>query len=218
MVWIGLADEVGGRPRFVFGQAKLFFAELDAFDEEGHIACELAHSLEAFCILCGFTWGAAMHAVPILRGGDGHIGDGEVFIEGIEGGGCPATACNGNCRADLHTLIEGCRIEKTVKERDERAGGRGVVDGRADNKAIGGGKLLIDLIHQIIKDAGALFFTLATGDATMNGLMSHVDEVRFDAFLCECLGDFIQGDEGIASWFWTAVNEEDFHGLQDCED
>ena len=103
-----LADEVSGHPRFVFGQAELFFAELDAFNEEGHIACELAHGLEAFGILCGFAWGAAMDAVPILRGGDGHIGDGEVFVEDVEGGGSSATACDGNCRADLHAFIEWC--------------------------------------------------------------------------------------------------------------
>ena len=90
---VGLADEIGSDSGFAFGMVEaVFFAELEAFEQPGHVAAEGAHGLETLQILADFVRGAAMHHVPILGGNDGHIVHGEIFVELVKGGCCTAAA------------------------------------------------------------------------------------------------------------------------------
>ncbi|MBE6102221.1 MAG: hypothetical protein E7200_09015 [Selenomonas ruminantium] len=60
------ADKVGGLPRLFFRQAKLFLAQLDALHQEGHIACQCPHGLQALSILRSLARRPHVDTVPIL--------------------------------------------------------------------------------------------------------------------------------------------------------
>ena len=58
-----------------------------------HVTSKGSHGLQALQILCGFALSAAVDAVPILGGNNGHVVDSEVLIQSVEGGtGSSATA------------------------------------------------------------------------------------------------------------------------------
>ena len=60
-----------------------------------HIAGEDAHGLQALQILCGFALSAAVDAVPVLGGDNGHVVDSEVLIQSVEGGTGSSSATDG---------------------------------------------------------------------------------------------------------------------------
>lgn len=57
------------------------------FDEEGHVAAEVAHGLEAFEVGFDVGGGESVDFVPVGAGDYGHGADGEVFTDFVEGGG-----------------------------------------------------------------------------------------------------------------------------------
>lgn len=100
------ADKVGGLPRLFFRQAKLFLAQLDALHQEGHIACQCPHGLQALSILRSLARRSPMGTIPVLAGCNGHTRDGEELIELIKS--CRQTATPGHHYTcpHLHGLVK----------------------------------------------------------------------------------------------------------------
>ena len=75
-----LSDEVGGHPGFGLGEAVGFFAQGDGAVPKSDEPAQGLQSRLALLVLVGLAGGAAMDGVPVLAGGDGHVGDGEIFV------------------------------------------------------------------------------------------------------------------------------------------
>ena len=61
-----------------------------------HIASEGAHGLQALQILLGFALRAAVDAIPILGGDNGHVVDSEVLIQSVESSTCATASADGD--------------------------------------------------------------------------------------------------------------------------
>ena len=72
------------------------FGAFEAAEHPGDVAAECMHGLQAFAILPHFTRVAPICEVPVLRGHDGHVGDGEIFVAAVEGTVSSCTAGHGN--------------------------------------------------------------------------------------------------------------------------
>lgn len=88
-----LSDVIGLDFFFLLGQSDTcIFACLDTLQQPSHISPDGAHVLHAFQILLDLIRRIAMHLIPVCTGNDGHITDGKVFIQLVEGCGCAAPA------------------------------------------------------------------------------------------------------------------------------
>lgn len=94
-----LSDVIGLDFFFLLGQSDTcIFACLDTLQQPSHIPPDGAHVLHAFQILLDLIRRIAMHLIPVCTGNDGHIADGKVFIQLVEGCGCAAPAAgNHSC-------------------------------------------------------------------------------------------------------------------------
>ena len=93
-----------------------------------HVASEGAHGLQALQILCGFALRAAVDAVPILGGNNGHIVDSEVLIQSVERGTCATASADGDGGGGLVGKERRARLEDPVEQGAERAVGTCVID------------------------------------------------------------------------------------------
>ena len=94
-----------------------------------HIAGEDAHGLQALQILCGFALSAAVDAVPVLGGDNGHVVDSEVLIQSVEGstGSSSAAYCHRCSR--FVSEERGAGLEHPIKQCAEGAVGTRIIDG-----------------------------------------------------------------------------------------
>ena len=69
----------------LLGQAKRLAAERDAFHQERHVPRKRPHGLQALGVHRRLARSPAVDAVPILARGDGHTGNGEVFVQLVKG-------------------------------------------------------------------------------------------------------------------------------------
>ena len=60
-----------------------------------HVTGKGSHGLQALQILCGFALSAAVDAVPILGGNNGHVVDSEVLIQSVESSTGSSAATDG---------------------------------------------------------------------------------------------------------------------------
>ena len=77
-----------------------------------------------------------MHGVPVLRGHDGHTGNGKIFVQTIKSRAGPATAAADHGGSGLVGVGSAFHIEQAIQESAQRAVGSRIVDGRPHDKAI----------------------------------------------------------------------------------
>ena len=113
--------------------------------------------------------------------------------------------------------IAAARIKHAVEQRAKRTVRPGIIDRRADHKAVGLGKLLPHGgIHGIGKDAMPQFRTFPAGDTTLHGPRPDVDDLRPDAFRFERPGNLGQGDKSVPLPVGAAVYKQYFHSGNVC--
>lgn len=204
--------EAGEGDRLALRQAHVFFAPLDGFHQERHIFSQGAHGLQALFILQDFLGRAAMHHVPILAGGDGHIVHGKILVEHIKGSGIAAPPASDHRRANLHGLVDIQRAEEqTVHKGDGPARRGSKVHRRAYDKSVRLGQLGGHFVDDIVKHAFAGLVALAAGNTASHILVANVYDLRFDPLVFQRLCQFGQGSVGAAFCPGAAVDELCFH-------
>ena len=97
-----LSDVIGLDFFFLLGQSDTcIFACLDTLQQPSHIPPDGAHVLHSLQILLDLIRRIAMHLIPVCTGNDGHIADGKVFIQLVEGCGCAAPAAGTTAAPNL---------------------------------------------------------------------------------------------------------------------
>ena len=179
--WVLLSDEICEYCRIRIGQTVALLLRSDGLDEEGDVAAEDAHALHALRILHHVFGTVTVHHVPVAGAGDGHLADGEVLVQLVEGGGGAGTAGRADRGAHLHALPEVRAEEEAVEEGLHRAGNARVIDWRADDQRVGLLEFRGDFVHDVIEDAFACFVAFPAADAAVDVFVSHVDDFGFHA-------------------------------------
>lgn len=207
-----LPDKIRLAGRFLFREAVLRPPEGNALDQEGHIAGQGAHRLQALLIAGSFSGRCSVDAVPVLTGGDRHAGDRKIFVQLVIGCGQAAAAGHRYAGAYLHGFVKGGAVEEPVKERDQRAVGGSVVDGAGDNQAVAlfkdGGRL----IDRVVKSAFSVLFAGSAGNAAADCPGPETDRLCLHALREEDPFHLLQGDRRVALLMRAAVYHQDFHG------
>ena len=177
-------------PLFLFRKTELRLPQCNALHQERHVAGKRAHGLQAFAILERLARRAAMHAVPVLAGGNRHAGNGEILVKFIKGGGKPAAPCHSNRCADLHRLVKGRAEEEAVQKCYQRSVGRSIVNGRADHETVAGFKHRCSFINRVLKNAFSGFAARIAGNAASYSLIANVEAMRFNALFFKNLFPF----------------------------
>ena len=60
-------------------------ADVQLADHPGHVATQRPHGLHALLVLGGLSWRLAIDHIPVLRADNGHVEDGEVLVQTVEG-------------------------------------------------------------------------------------------------------------------------------------
>ena len=60
------------------------FVSAQALDEPCHVPSERAHGLHSFLVMNDLTGSVAISHVPVLRADNGHVVDGEIFVETVK--------------------------------------------------------------------------------------------------------------------------------------
>ena len=110
--------------RFLLRQPKLRPAQLEALHHKRHIPPQRAHGLQTLRVLRNLLRRISIHHVPVLAGGDGHAGNGEILVQHIEGRCIAAAAAGNHRRAHFHGLIYARRAEKQPVQEGNRAARR----------------------------------------------------------------------------------------------
>ena len=124
-----------------------------------------------------------MNAVPILAGCDGHIGNGEVFIQFIKG--CRASTSSGTYQtcSHFHGLVKMCAAKQSVQACDQRGICRRIIHRRCHNQSVCCLKFRCKLIYHIIKHTSALLRTCSAGDTPANTLIPDLNDLHLRTFL-----------------------------------
>lgn len=186
---------------------------LDAAQEPGHVFADVSHGGKALGIPIGVAGHAAKHVVPVGGSNYGHLVDGEVLVEHIEGGRCTAATGDGNRGARLVRKGLAASIECAVESREDAPAGMRIVDGGAKYKAVcllGGGNQFVDYI--VVKGAAAIeLAALTTANAVANGLGAQLEHLGIDTLGMQLLGDFGKRASGVAVCLGAAVDQKNLH-------
>lgn len=186
---------------------------LDATQEPCHVFADVSHSGKALGVLGGLARHGTKDVVPVRGGHHGHLVDGEVLVEHVEGGRRAAATGNGDSGARLVRKGLAASIECTVEGREDTSAGVRVVDGRTKDKAVcllGGGNQLVD--HVVVKGAAAIeFAALAATDAIANRLGAQLKHLGIDALGPELLGDLGECAGGVAVCLGAAIDQKNLH-------
>ena len=131
-----------------------------------------------------------MHLVPVLAGGNGHIGNCKIFIQLIEGCGTSPSSGGYHRGAYLHTLVEAGAVEKAVQKGNQSTIGRCIINGRADDDPVAFLKFWSSLIYQVVKDTFSGGMTFSAADAATYILMTHMNQFCFNTLCFESRGHF----------------------------
>ena len=112
-----------------------------------HVPRQHPHRLQAFGIFVRFARHPSVYAVPILRRHDGHIRNRKILVQAVERRTRPATAADSHGCGRLVGQIAAARIKHAVEQRAKRTVRPGIIDRRADHKAVGLGKLLRTAVY-----------------------------------------------------------------------
>lgn len=186
---------------------------LDATQEPGHVFADVSHGGKALGIPIGVAGHAAKYVVPVGGGNYGHLLNGEVLVEHIEGGRRAAAAGDGDRGAGFVLKGMPACIEGTIEGRKDASAGVRVVDGRAKDKTVcllGGSD---ELVHYVVVKgaATAKLAALAATDAIANGLGAQLKHLGINAFGIELLGDLGECAGGVAVCLGTAIDQKNLH-------
>ena len=118
----------------------------------------------------------------------------------------------------MHSGVLRAAEGQAVEEARDEARRAAVVDGRADDEAIGSGEFVGRLIDDVRKDTAAGLHTAVAGNAVLHRFLAEPDHLRLDALLVECGGNLCQCGVGAALLIGTAVDQKDFaHSDYLCE-
>lgn len=102
---------------------------LDAAQEPGHVLADVSHGGKALGVPIGVAGHAAKHVVPVGGGDHGHLVDGEVLVEHIEGGRGAAATGDGDRGAGFVLKGMPACIEGAIEGRKDASAGVRIVDG-----------------------------------------------------------------------------------------
>ena len=196
---------------FRFRKTEGFLAEGDALNQKGHVPRQNTHGLLALFVHFGLAFIASVNGVPILAGGNGHIGNGEVLIELIKGRRAAATPGAHHGRAHLHGLVKVCAVEKSVKQRDQGGVCRGIVNRTCHHKAVCLFKFFGDFIDRVIKDAFTRSVAVMTRDTAADILMADLHRFRLYALFDKYFLHLAYGNGSVAFRPGTAVDNQNLH-------
>lgn len=141
-----------------------------------------------------------MHHIPIAAAHHGHLADGEILVQPVHAGGGAGAPAYGNARRGLapeglivRELVPG--IEDPVQKRAQGAVWRGVVDGGADDDAVGrdhGVRQFVGLV--VIEDASSRLRTALTVDAAPDRRVGQLEPFHIQTLLLNAL--LHQGEGG----------------------
>ena len=181
--------------------------------EPGHVLADIAHGGQALGVLGGLARHGAKHVVPVRGSNHGHLVDGEVLIEHVEGGRRAAATGNGDGSARLVCKGFAAGIECAIEGRKDASAGVRIVDGRAKDKAIcllGGSDQLVH--HVIVKGAAAIeLAALTTANAVANGRGAQLKHLGINAFGIELFGDLGECAGGVAVCLGAAIDQKNLH-------
>lgn len=186
---------------------------LDTAQEPGHVFADVSHGGKALGIPIGVAGHAAKHVVPVGGGNYGHLLNGEVLVEHIEGGRGAAATGDGDRGAGFVLKGMPACIEGAIEGRKDASAGVRIVDGRAKDKTIcllGGSDELVH--HVVVKGAAtAKLAAQATTDAIANGLGAQLKHLGINAFCIKLLGDLGECAGGVAVCLGTAIDQKNLH-------
>lgn len=181
--------------------------------EPGHVLADVSHGGKALGVPIGVAGHAAKHVVPVGGSNHGHLLNGEVLVEHIEGGRRTAATGDGDCGAGFVLKGMPACIEGAIEGRKDAAAGVRVVDGRAKDKTVGlfGGS--DELVHHVVVKgaATAKFATLAATDAIANRLGAQLKHLGINAFCIKLLGNLGECAGGVAVCLGAAVDQKNLH-------
>ena len=163
-------------------------------------------------ILDNLIGSVAVHLVPVVGRDYGHIADGEILVQGVEGGRRAAAAAAHHSRAGLVGHERTAREEESVEEGRELAGDGGIVHGRTEDDAVAlGGKGHHFVHHVIAETAAAVLAAGSAGDTARNRIGADMEYLRGNALVDELGSHFGKRSVGTAAHMGAAVDEQDFH-------
>ena len=203
-----LPDEVG-RCAIGFGCVDTSgLSCLDTAQEPGHVFADVSHGGKALGIPIGVAGHATKHVVPVRGGDHGHLVDGEVLVEHIEGGRRAAATGDGDGSARLVCKGFASGIECAIEGREDAPAGVRIVDGRAEDKAVGllGGS--DELVHHVVVKGAttAKLAALAATDTIANGLGAQLKHLGINAFCIKLLYDLGECAGGVAVCLGAAID------------
>lgn len=152
-----------------------------------------------------------MDRIPVLRRDDGHVADGEILVELLEGGRGAAPAARNNRSADLARHAPLRRIEEPVEEGDKLPGRAAVIDRRADDQTVELLQPCLNLLHHVVAEAVPRLEAVAAGDAARQGLLAQIEHLGLDSVLLQRGGHLAQGRMGAALTVGAAVDKQYLH-------
>ena len=209
---LSVLDEVGAYSWFVVGTGDAVLPTAgDALQKPCHVFSQGAHGLQAFGILSDVVGGEAMDGVPVLGGDDGHVGDGEILVELLKGGGGASASAgdDGGSEFARHAVFRG--EEEAVEEGDELPARPAVVDRGADDEGVEFVQSFLDVGDDVVPEAIPGLHALHAGDAARDGMAPEVEHFRGDVVLLQGLFDFVQGGPGAAPLMGAAIDQQGYH-------
>ena len=176
--------------------------------EPGHVLADVAHGGQALGVLGGLARHGAKHVVPVRGSNHGHLVDGEVLIEHVEGGRRAAATGNGDGSARLVCKGFAAGIECAIECRENAAAGVRVVDRRAKDKAICLLGCSDELVHHVVVKgaASAKLAALTATDAVANGLGAQLKHLGINAFGIKLLCDLGECAGSVAVCLGAAID------------
>lgn len=176
-----------------------------------HIGTHGAHNLQAFGILLHLLRAGPVHHGPVLTADEGHAEILRNLIQHLQTRCCAAAAGRYNGGGGLIQKLLSCADGQSVHEANHIGRRRGIVDGCAEDHAVGAVQLPGNHVHAVIKDALACLLAAAAADAAAEALAAHVDDFGFNALGIQCAGDLFQCTVGAARCLGAAVQKQYFH-------
>ena len=181
--------------------------------EPGHVFADVSHGGKALGVPIGVAGHAAKHVVPVGGSNYGHLLNGEVLVEHIEGGRRAAATGDGDCGARFVLKGMPACVEGAIEGRKDASAGVRVVDGRAKDKTVcllGGSDELVD--HVVVKGAAVIgLAALTTANAVANGLGAQLEHLGIDTLGMQLLGDFGKRASSVAVCLGTAIDQKNLH-------
>ena len=112
---------------------------------------------------------------------------------------------NLNRRAGLEGKDLAAAEEHPVQEGQDASAGVGVINRRAEDKAVGLSGLGDKGVHPVVGKNAAVVRAAAAADAVAHRAAADLEDLILDPFPLQLPADLLQRKAGVASGFWTAV-------------